>query len=96
MHDRQDEHVDPRFGEYLVDRGVLDRSQLLCALQLQDRVRRIRLGEAAAVLGYVHLLSVEILYEQFVRAHGHHRPRRARGRARVSALHRATRMPRPA
>jgi hypothetical protein len=71
-----------KFGEYLVGRGVLDRSQLLSALQLQDRVPRIRLGESAAVLGYVHLLMVEVLYEQFVKSQGLHRPRRsAIGRA---------------
>jgi hypothetical protein len=75
--------VAPRFGEYLIERGVLDRRQLLRALQLQDRVPRIRLGESAAVLGYMQLLMVEVLYEQFVKSQGHDRPPRAeRGRAK--------------
>lgn len=71
------ENPEPRFGEYLVARGELDREQLLRALQFQDRVRRIRVGESAAMLGYIHFLMVEILYEQFVRSHGFDRPRRA-------------------
>jgi hypothetical protein len=73
----QRSEVAPKFGEYLVERGVLDRRQLLRALQLQDRVARIRVGESAAVLGYVHLLMVEVLYEQFVRAQGLDRPKRS-------------------
>ena len=34
------------FGEYLVDQGVLDRFQLFRALQMQDRLPGVRLGEA--------------------------------------------------
>jgi len=60
---------------------VLDREQLLRALQLQDRVRRIRVGESAAMLGYIEFLMVEILYEQFVRSHGFDRPPRKDTRA---------------
>jgi hypothetical protein len=67
---RQDTEL--TFGEYLVGRGILDRYQLFRALQLQDRLPRIRLGESAAVLGYFHLLAVEVFYEQFVKSQGHH------------------------
>lgn len=53
------------FGEFLVDQGVLDRYQLLCALQLQDRRPGLRLGEAAAMLGYAPLNAIERLVERF-------------------------------
>jgi hypothetical protein len=64
------------FGEFLVAEGHLDRNQLLHALQLQDRMRGVRLGESAALLGYLHVLAIEQLYERFVTTCGHHRPRR--------------------
>jgi hypothetical protein len=53
------------FGEYLVDQGVLDRFQLFRALQLQDRLVGVRLGECAAALGYAPILAVERLFERF-------------------------------
>jgi hypothetical protein len=53
------------FGEYLVDEGFLDRFQLFRALQLQDRLPEMRLGEAAAALGYVTTGAVERLLAQF-------------------------------
>lgn len=39
------------FGEYLVERGAIDRYQLLRALQLQDREPNAYLGECLAALG---------------------------------------------
>jgi hypothetical protein len=53
------------FGEYLVDQGVLDRFQLFRALQMQDRLPGVRLGEAAAALGYAPIGAIERLYQRF-------------------------------
>ena len=53
------------FGEYLVDQGVLDRFQLFRALQMQDRLPGVRLGECAAALGYAPIVAIERLYERF-------------------------------
>lgn len=53
------------FGEYLVEQGVLDRFQLLRALQMQDRLPGVRLGECAAALGYAPILAIEKLYGQY-------------------------------
>jgi len=55
------------FGEFLVEQGVLDRFQLFRALQLQDRLPGVRLGECAAALGHVPILAVERLYERFAK-----------------------------
>ena len=54
-----------RFGEYLVEQGAVDRFQLFRAIQMQDRLPGVRLGEAAAALGYVPVWRIEKLYEQF-------------------------------
>ena len=53
------------FGEYLVDQGVVDRFQLFRALQMQDRLPGVRLGECAAALGYAPIAAIERLYERF-------------------------------
>jgi hypothetical protein len=53
------------FGEFLVDQGVLDRFQLFRALQMQDRLPGVRLGECAAALGYAPINAIERLYERF-------------------------------
>jgi hypothetical protein len=53
------------FGEYLVDQGVLDRFQLFRALQMQDRLPGVRLGECAAALGYAPIGAIERLYKRF-------------------------------
>jgi len=45
-------------GEFLVESAVVDRVQLLRALQLQDRSRR-RLGDCVARLGYAKRRDVE-------------------------------------
>ncbi|MBK9031420.1 MAG: hypothetical protein IPL61_08795 [Myxococcales bacterium] len=50
------------FGEFLVDRGAINRYQLLRALWMQDRFPGVRLGECAAALGYVPVADVERLY----------------------------------
>jgi hypothetical protein len=55
------------FGEFLVLEHVLDRFQLFRALQLQDRLPGVRLGECAAALGYAPISAIERLYERFAR-----------------------------
>lgn len=49
------------FGEFLVDNRLIDRHQLLCALQLQDRNPGSRIGECMAALGYLHQAEIEAL-----------------------------------
>ncbi|MEJ7604016.1 MAG: hypothetical protein WKG01_39415 [Kofleriaceae bacterium] len=53
------------FGEYLVDQGVVDRFQLFQALQLQDRSRGVRLGEAITTLGYAPAGAIEHQFARF-------------------------------
>jgi hypothetical protein len=55
------------FGEYLVEQRVLDRYQLLRALQLQDKTPNVRLGECAVVLGYAAIGSIEHQYSEFLK-----------------------------
>lgn len=47
-----------RFGEFLVARRLLDRHQLLRALQLQDRRPGLRVGVCAVALGYLGRASL--------------------------------------
>src|SRR5579862_2833941 len=54
------------FGEYLVEEQVLDRFQLFRALQMQDRLPGVRLGECAAALGYAPISRIEKLYAAFI------------------------------
>ena len=54
------------FGEYLVDQGVLDRAQLFKALQMQDRLPGVRIGEAAAALGFAPIGAIERFYQRFM------------------------------
>jgi len=49
------------FGEYLVERGALTRSQLLEAMMEQDRNPGVPLGEVVAWLGYVPYAEVDRL-----------------------------------
>lgn len=53
------------FGEYLVEHDVIDRFQLFRALQMQDRVPGVRLGQCAVALGYVALGAIEALHDRF-------------------------------
>jgi hypothetical protein len=53
------------FGEFLIEQGTLDRYQLFRALQMQDRLPGVRLGECAAALGYAPIGTIERLYAQF-------------------------------
>lgn len=57
------------FGEYLVEQGIVDRFQLFKALQLQDRSKGVRLGEAVAALGYAPPGAIERLFERFQQLH---------------------------
>lgn len=54
------------FGEYLVEEQVLDRFQLFRALQMQDRLPGVRLGECAAALGYAPIAAIEKIYARFL------------------------------
>ena len=54
-----------QFGEYLVEQGLIDRYQLFLALQLQDRMPGVRLGEAAVALGYASPAAIERLLGRF-------------------------------
>lgn len=53
------------FGEFLVDQGIVDRFQLFRALQMQDRMTGVRLGEAVAALGFAPIGAIERLYQRF-------------------------------
>jgi hypothetical protein len=55
------------FGEFLVEKRVLDRFQLFRALQMQDRVPGARLGQCAVALGYIERGAVEQLHVSFER-----------------------------
>lgn len=55
-----------RFGEYLVEQGILDRAQLFRSMQMQDRNPGVRLGECAAALGYAPIAQIERAYRMFV------------------------------
>jgi hypothetical protein len=57
------------FGEYLVEEQVLDRFQLFRALQMQDRLPGVRLGECAAALGYAPIAAIEKIYTRFLQIH---------------------------
>jgi len=54
------------FGEFLVEQNELDRFQLFRALQMQDRLPGVRVGECIAALGYVPIAKVEKLYASFM------------------------------
>jgi hypothetical protein len=55
------------FGEFLVDSHIIDRHQLLCALQMQDRHPGARIGECVAALGFLHHAEVEALLSNWQR-----------------------------
>src|SRR6476646_7740943 len=57
------------FGEFLVEQKVLDRYQLFRALQMQDRLPGVKLGECAAALGYAPIQAIEKWYGQFQKLH---------------------------
>ena len=57
------------FGEYLIDQGLIDRFQLFRALQMQDRLPGVRLGEAVAALGYAPIGVVERVFTRFQQLH---------------------------
>jgi hypothetical protein len=55
------------FGEYLVEQEVLNRFQLFRALQMQDRLPGVRLGECAAALGYAPIAAIERLFQRYLK-----------------------------
>ena len=54
-----------RFGEYLVQDGVIDRTQLFRALQMQDRLDGMALGQCIVALGYLTMNEVESRYREY-------------------------------
>jgi hypothetical protein len=54
-----------RFGEFLVQERALDRGQLFRALQMQDRVPGIPIGQCAVALGFLTMSEVEWMYQRF-------------------------------
>ncbi len=54
-----------KFGEFLVEARVIDRHQLFRAMQMQDLNPGVRLGEAAAALGYAPVHVIERAYRRF-------------------------------
>jgi hypothetical protein len=55
-----------RFGEFLVEQGILDRAQLFRAMQMQDRNVDVRIGECAAALGFAPVHIIERAYRMFI------------------------------
>jgi len=51
------------FGEFLVEQNVVDRYQLFRALQMQDRIKGVRIGECVAALGYAPIGRIEKMFE---------------------------------
>ncbi|HET6610792.1 MAG TPA: hypothetical protein VFG83_02335 [Kofleriaceae bacterium] len=49
------------FGEFLVEQNAIDRFQLFCALQLQDRRPGSLIGECVTQLGFLDEDAVERL-----------------------------------
>lgn len=54
------------FGEFLVEHRVIDRFQLLRALQLQDAVPEAQLGQCVIALGYAARETIERLHACYV------------------------------
>ena len=65
----QDGLQEMNFGEFLIEEHVIDRAQLFRALQMQDQHPGVRIGEAAAALGFVPTYEVEKLYRRFAQLH---------------------------
>jgi hypothetical protein len=55
------------FGEYLVEQKVVDRYQLFRALQMQDRIKGVRIGECLAALGYVPIGRIEKMFAKLAK-----------------------------
>lgn len=60
-----DDLPEVRFGEFLVARRMLDRAQLLQAIQYQDRHAGVPLGQAAVALGFVSPMRIEQAHQAF-------------------------------
>jgi hypothetical protein len=54
-----------RFGEFLVAEGIIDRVQLFRALQIQDRLPWLPIGQCVVALGYLTMNEVEWLFQRF-------------------------------
>lgn len=59
---RLDDHPAPEMaGEVLVQRGLISRSQLFRALQMQDRLPGVRLGDCVIALGFADAGDIHAL-----------------------------------
>jgi hypothetical protein len=54
-----------QFGEFLVERTGLSRTQLFTALTEQDRHPGVRIGEVIAALGYLPYREVDRLLTEY-------------------------------
>jgi hypothetical protein len=54
-----------RFGEFLVQEGAIDRTQLFRAMQIQDRLPGIPIGQCVVALGYLTMTEIEWMYQRF-------------------------------
>jgi hypothetical protein len=54
-----------RFGEFLVQEGAIDRAQLFRAMQIQDRLPQMPIGQCVVALGYLTMSEVEWMYQRF-------------------------------
>ena len=54
-----------RFGEFLVQENSIDRAQLFRALQMQDRLSGMALGQCIVALGYLTAGELEWLHDRY-------------------------------
>jgi hypothetical protein len=54
-----------RFGEFLVQEGAIDRAQLFRAMQIQDRLPQMPIGQCVVARGYLTMSEVEWMYQRF-------------------------------
>jgi hypothetical protein len=54
-----------RFGEYLVEKQAISRTQLLTALMAQDNIPGVPLGEVVATLGFCPRAKVACLLDEY-------------------------------
>jgi len=72
-----------RFGEFLVQRGLIDRFQLLRVLQFQSRHPGARLGECVVACGFLGLVEIELSLAEHAAESA---PRLARGTSSVPVI----------
>jgi hypothetical protein len=55
-----------QFGEFMVERRIVNRQELLAALMAQDHNPGVPLGEVVAAMGYAEPAEVESALEAFM------------------------------